>query len=53
MPEPWTIPFDNTNYVCWRDSKNSPHSRAMTPDEERVYFTTPDKQKYLNELLRN
>lgn len=48
---PWTIPFDGTNYVCWRDKDNTPKYRQLTVEEERVYFTTSDKEKFLNELL--
>lgn len=49
--EPWTIPFDGVNYVCWRDAKNSPHYRKLTVEEEREYFTAENKEKYLNDLL--
>ena len=49
--EPWTIPFDGVNYVCWRDTKNSPHYRKLTVEEEREYFTAENKEKYLNDLL--
>lgn len=48
---PWTIPFNNINYVCWRDSNNYPRYRQMTEQEEREYFTSENKEKYLNELL--
>lgn len=50
--QPWTIPFNNVTYVCWRDKENKPQYRQMTDKEEYEYFTTSDKEKYLNELLR-
>lgn len=49
---PWTIPFNNTNYVCWRTDNNEPRYRQMTEKEEREYFTASDKERYLYELLR-
>lgn len=49
--EPWTIPFNGVNYVCWRDRKNVPQYRQMTAREEREYFTSDNKEKYLNDLL--
>jgi len=49
---PWTIPFDGTNYVCWTDKKGRKQSRAMTPSEERAYFTAQDREKYLELLCR-
>lgn len=49
--EPWTIPFNNTVYVCWRDKANKPHYRPMTEEEDKQYFTSPNKEKFLNELL--
>ena len=52
MKNPWTIPFNNINYVCWRDDKDQPHYRQMTEQEEREYFTAPDRERYLSELLR-
>lgn len=48
---PWTIPFDNINYLCWRDKDNNPRYRQMTDKEEREYFTSTNKEKYLNDLL--
>lgn len=51
MSNPWTIPFNNTNYVCWKDKNNTPRYRMLTPEEERAYFTSSDKEKYLNDLL--
>ncbi len=51
MSTAWTIPFDGTNYVCWRDKQNKPHSRPLSPDEERAYFGSSDKDKFLNDLL--
>lgn len=52
MSNPWTIPFDGVNYVCWKDKNNNPHHRKMTAEEEKAYFATTDKDKYLHELLR-
>jgi hypothetical protein len=49
--QPWTIPFDNTTYLCWKDKQNRPKYRQMTDQEDYEYFTAQDKQKYLNELL--
>lgn len=51
MSTPWTIPFNGTNYVCWRDKKNQPQHRPMTPQEEREYFTSENKERYLHDLL--
>ena len=48
---PWTIPFEGINYVCWTDRRNKRRSRQMTPDEERAYFTSKNKDTYLYELL--
>jgi len=50
--EPWTIPFNNITYVCWRDKNNRPRHRQMTEQEEREYFTSASREKYLNDLLR-
>lgn len=50
--EAWTIPFDNITHVCWRDENNTPRYRKMTEQEDYEYFTSNDKEKYLNELLR-
>lgn len=47
----WTIPFNNVNYVCWKDRNNQPHYRAMTAEEEREYFKASNPEKYLNALL--
>lgn len=52
MSNPWTIPFDGVNYVCWKDKNNTPQYRKMTLEEEKAYFTSPDKDKYLHDLLR-
>jgi hypothetical protein len=49
--EPWTIPFNNVTYVCWRDKNNSPKYRQMTDQEDHEYFTSEDKEKYLNAIL--
>jgi hypothetical protein len=49
---PWTIPFNNTIYVCWRDEQNNPRYRQMTDQEDYEYFTSSDKEKYLNAMLR-
>lgn len=49
---PWVIPFDNTNHVCWRDEKNAPRHRPMTYQEEREYFASKDKEKYLANLCK-
>ena len=53
MSNPWTIPFDGVNYLCWKDKNNTPQYRKMTREEENTYFTTTDKDKYLHELLRS
>lgn len=51
MSSPWTIPFDNVNYVCWKDKSNKPHYRKLTDSEERDYFLARNKEQFLNELL--
>ncbi len=52
MSNPWTIPFDGINYVCWKDKNGTPHHRKMTLEEERGYFKSEDKEKYLHAILR-
>ena len=52
MSNPWTIPFDGINYVCWKDKNDTPRYRKMTMEEEKAYFTSDDKDKYLHDLLR-
>lgn len=47
----WTIPFDGVNYVCWKDRNNVRQHRKLTEQEERDYFSSSDKDKYLNDLL--
>lgn len=49
---PWVIPFDGTNYVCWTDGKGQKQHRKMTSDEERAYFTAQDREKYLAKLCK-
>lgn len=51
MAEPWTIPFNGVNYVCWKDKNNNPQYRQMTAEEEREYFTSANKEKYLYAIL--
>lgn len=48
----WTIPFDGTNYICWTDGKGRKQHRKMTVEEERSYFTTNDREKYLESLCK-
>ena len=47
----WTIPFNGVNYVCWKDRGNNVQHRKLTEAEERAYFTSNDKDKYLDDLL--
>lgn len=51
MSNPWTIPFDGITHVCWKDKNGNPQHRKMTAEEERGYFKSDDKEKYLNALL--
>lgn len=47
----WTIPFENTNYLCWKDKKGTPQHRPMTAEEEQAYFIAQNKEKFLDDLL--
>lgn len=49
---PWLIPFENTNHLCWRDEKNTPMSRPLSKEEERIYFSSDNKEQYLASLCK-
>lgn len=47
----WTIPLEGTTYVCW--IKNGEvDNRPLSLEEENEYFSSRDKDRFLNELLR-
>lgn len=49
--EPWIIPFDGINYVVYRDSDGQKY-RKLSPEEEKLYFLSSNKEKCLNDILR-
>jgi hypothetical protein len=52
VKDPWTIPFNGTTFVSWKDNRNRWH-RALTATEEREYFSAQNKEKFLYDLLNS
>lgn len=50
MKQAWTIPFEGINYLCWTD-RNKVRNRPLSRDEERGYFNSVNKDRFLNDLL--
>lgn len=52
VKDPWTIPFNGTTFVCWKDKTEAKH-RALNVAEEREYFQAQNKEKFLYDLLNS
>lgn len=50
MKDIWVIPFEGINYLCWKN-KNGPQNRPLSDEEERNYFYSENKERYLRGLV--
>lgn len=49
----WLIPFNNQYYLCWTDKSGQRRNRPLTNEEDKQYFTSPEPERVLNELLHS
>lgn len=52
VKDPWTIPLNGVTYACWKNG-NTPSHRPLSRDEETEYFKSPNKEKFLYDLLND